>query len=205
MSDFFDSYKRPEWQKRRLEVMQAADFKCQDCGAADKTLNVHHSRYVRGRQPWEYEDHELRCLCEWCHEWRHKALDNMRVYLGQFPRDTLRMVMGYVVGLRCDANGAKMPWVDSSAIRLGLAAAFMDTSDLRDEVNGLTAEDGTLTRDDFYAARETVGKPFRRLAKAAQELEVEHDAIKERLALLEGWGRHGASAAPEPANGTATT
>ena len=31
MSDFFAQYKRPEWQKKRLEVMEASKFMCEDC------------------------------------------------------------------------------------------------------------------------------------------------------------------------------
>lgn len=66
-----DLLKDPRWQRRRLERMQQADFKCECCGKGHETLNVHHLRYVAGRMPWEYEDADLSVLCESCHELQH--------------------------------------------------------------------------------------------------------------------------------------
>jgi hypothetical protein len=54
-----------------LEVLQAADFKCQRCGADDVQLHAHHRQYRRSAAPWEYEPHELECLCEDCHGSEH--------------------------------------------------------------------------------------------------------------------------------------
>lgn len=61
----------PRWQRRRLEIMQVANFKCADCNNREKTLNVHHLKYRHGAAPWEYLDAELVCLCEDCHLMRH--------------------------------------------------------------------------------------------------------------------------------------
>jgi len=61
----------PRWQKRRLEVLACADFRCSRCHHGDKNLQVHHRRYVRGRMPWEYSDVELVVLCDDCHELQH--------------------------------------------------------------------------------------------------------------------------------------
>ena len=64
---YFEQLRHPNWQRKRLEVMQAADFRCELCDDADSTLNVHHKRYVKGRLAWEYENQELQCLCQPCH------------------------------------------------------------------------------------------------------------------------------------------
>lgn len=61
----------PRWQRKRLEVLQRSDFKCEHCGAADKTLHVHHKAYKRGRLPWEYGTKELLALCQDCHQAEH--------------------------------------------------------------------------------------------------------------------------------------
>lgn len=29
-------------------------FRCCQCGSKEKTLNVHHQYYIKGRKPWEY-------------------------------------------------------------------------------------------------------------------------------------------------------
>ena len=63
----------PRWQKKRLEILSAAKFTCQQCKADDKTLHVHHSYYEKGRPVWEYPDLAYHCLCERCHGLRAKA------------------------------------------------------------------------------------------------------------------------------------
>lgn len=67
MATYLELLRDPRWQRRRLEVMSAADFACQRCDAKDKTLNVHHVVYRFGAMPWDYDDSELHCLCEPCH------------------------------------------------------------------------------------------------------------------------------------------
>ena len=61
----------PQWQKKRLEVLEAAGWKCSECGAEDRQLQVHHKRYIAGAKPWEYESDDLAVLCDRCHEKAH--------------------------------------------------------------------------------------------------------------------------------------
>lgn len=61
----------PQWQKKRLEVLEAAGWKCSECGAEDRQLQVHHRRYIAGAKPWEYENADLAVLCDRCHEAEH--------------------------------------------------------------------------------------------------------------------------------------
>src|SRR5689334_17616419 len=117
---YSEKLRDPRWQKKRLEVMAAANWSCQACGDAKETLNVHHAFYVRGRDPWEYEIAELVCLCEPCHEDDHarrndlfRSLLALDAYNGTWMRDGdtqypssgtgLRQTLGYVHGLllRC--------------------------------------------------------------------------------------------------------
>lgn len=67
----------PNWQKRRLEILSLASFECQNCGDTEKTLHVHHRRYIKGRKAWEYADEELSCLCEECHGKEHAAREEL--------------------------------------------------------------------------------------------------------------------------------
>jgi len=68
-SDFTSRYRDPRWQRKRLEILQRDDFKCQaECGAAGKELHVHHFYYVSGRAPWEYPNDALITLCKDCHK-----------------------------------------------------------------------------------------------------------------------------------------
>jgi len=68
MSAYSELLKDPRWQRKRLEILSAADFTCEDCGDKEKTLHVHHKIYKRGAKPWEYQDYDLQCLCADCHE-----------------------------------------------------------------------------------------------------------------------------------------
>jgi hypothetical protein len=71
---YWEKLKDPRWQRKRLEVMEAAGFECESCGDKEATLNVHHKAYKKNADPWEYEIEELACLCEVCHAHEH-ALD----------------------------------------------------------------------------------------------------------------------------------
>lgn len=75
MSDYSEKLKDPRWQRRRLEIMSRDGFSCVCCGRDDKTLNVHHCYYVRGREPWDYPDSSLVTVCEDCHASEHSNRD----------------------------------------------------------------------------------------------------------------------------------
>jgi len=62
----------PRWQKKRLAVLQRADFTCECCGRKDETLHVHHLIYDRGGNPWDAQDDFLECLCATCHAVREE-------------------------------------------------------------------------------------------------------------------------------------
>jgi hypothetical protein len=70
-AEYAEMLKKPQWQKRRLQMLEAAGWKCVECGAEEQQLHVHHKRYIAGAKPWEYEDKDLVVLCERCHEKAH--------------------------------------------------------------------------------------------------------------------------------------
>lgn len=67
--DYSEKLKDPRWQRLRLKKMEASNWSCQCCDNKEKTLHIHHKIYKKC-EPWEYELHELECLCEDCHDWR---------------------------------------------------------------------------------------------------------------------------------------
>ena len=100
---FVEQYKDPRWQRKRLEIMQGADFKCQECGSADKELNVHHIKYETGLKVWEYPDDYLKCFCEFCHK-RHHSIDDTILYQ---TRDLNLKNKSAILKLIWDFNGVK--------------------------------------------------------------------------------------------------
>lgn len=97
---YYEMLQDPRWQKKRLEVLQAADFKCGDCGAGDRTLHVHHMYYERGKKPWEYPDVALRSLCEDCHFRIQDLQAEIAREIGGLHTQDLAMVHGFVVAMR---------------------------------------------------------------------------------------------------------
>jgi hypothetical protein len=101
MNTFKQQYTHPNWQKRRLEIMNLAGFECQNCGDTEETLNVHHKRYISGRKVWEYADDELECLCTSCHMQKHKAMDRLNALLSEETSITsIEYAIGFLEGLR---------------------------------------------------------------------------------------------------------
>ena len=64
---YAEKYKHPNWQRKRLEIMNRADFTCEACGSTNNSLQVHHGYYERGMDPWDYDDDTLHCFCVDCH------------------------------------------------------------------------------------------------------------------------------------------
>lgn len=58
----------PRWQKKRLEILNRDNFRCQHCHRTDKTLHVHHLHYRSNTEPWDYSEEYLLTLCVDCHE-----------------------------------------------------------------------------------------------------------------------------------------
>lgn len=67
-SSYYDKLKRPEWQKKRLEILKRDNFTCQKCKDTETQLHVHHLYYVKDRDPWGYPDLALMTLCSECHK-----------------------------------------------------------------------------------------------------------------------------------------
>ncbi|WP_250532402.1 hypothetical protein [Caballeronia sp. ATUFL_F1_KS39] len=72
MTDYSEKLRDPRWQKARLEIMERDGWRCTNCGATRSTLSVHHRRYVKGLQPWEYHESSLVTLCGCCHYCLHQ-------------------------------------------------------------------------------------------------------------------------------------
>jgi hypothetical protein len=97
---YYELLQDPRWQRKRLEVMQAADFKCERCEAGDKTLNVHHKIYRKGANPWEYQISELMCLCRNCHNEHHGWSEKLKELIANLDASNLEELVGYAEGLR---------------------------------------------------------------------------------------------------------
>lgn len=55
------------WRAKRLEILNRDNFECKKCSDQDAQLHVHHKRYIKGHEPWEYDNFDLITLCDLCH------------------------------------------------------------------------------------------------------------------------------------------
>lgn len=69
----------PRWQKKRLLIYERDNWKCVECGASNNTLHVHHKKYFKGANPWDYDDAYLATLCESCHQKEHGICENKEI------------------------------------------------------------------------------------------------------------------------------
>lgn len=110
----------PQWQRRRLEMLNAASWACRYCGDIDSQLHVHHRQYFKGRMAWEYADQELVVLCEACHKSSHECGDGIKQILATTPE---KIAFAVLAGLFTHPDTDSMPDVVKHAHRNFLALA----------------------------------------------------------------------------------
>ena len=127
-----DQYKHPNWQRKRLEAMEASHFACEDCGDTERTLNVHHQRYVKGRMVWEYELAELMVLCEPCHQAQHQdkeLLFQVLQYAGTAGTRQAACLLGGYLDAQCALDnwvGEELKSAEPGLYELGMAALCLE-------------------------------------------------------------------------------
>lgn len=142
----------PRWQRKRLETMESADFKCEACDAADKTLHVHHLAYRKNAEPWDYARNELAVLCKECHEEIHEsssALDRACVLAKKefglstgYLEEITGMILGYVAR---NVRPLRIQHLNQANIE-GMARIFNMSPD---EIKAAIRKDGMLNTDDL--------------------------------------------------------
>lgn len=137
MSEYWKKLQDPRWQRRRLEVLQRADFTCEQCGSKTETLHAHHKIYRKGREPWEYEDRELSCLCDTCHEMWHDLKNVISELLVDLNEDGIRALAGYGLAMAMEAGRVHDARIGSRFATHAFAQRF-----------GLSEEDVEAIKDD---------------------------------------------------------
>ncbi len=133
---YAEQLKHPNWQRKRLEVMEEAGFACESCGDKDSMLHVHHRRYIKGRMAWDYDNAQLACLCHKCHADEHEKRELLEQLLSTgFGRT--EMALGLLAGhlaasLDLDAHEEEAATkAAGSFVLLGAISAMMNCSPAR--------------------------------------------------------------------------
>lgn len=146
---YSEQLKHPNWQKRRLEMLAAANWKCECCDASEKTLHVHHKRYVKGREIWEYSDSELQVMCETCHAEHHEAHKLLEEVLATADAwDPTSTALGLVAGYMAASYAVDFDLSERARLKsgpsfaIGVIAYVLGTSSVGEvlqALKGLTA------------------------------------------------------------------
>lgn len=149
---YSDLLKDPRWQRKRLEVLERADFACEHCGATEMTLHVHHTHYKKGRKPWEYEGSTLLCLCENCHTLLTNYISEIQSLVGANPVIFAAAVVGFTRGLEVvpDPDTPRRIKVESLGIATGIALLCRTSPD---RVQEMVAADGSIDGQAIRALR----------------------------------------------------
>lgn len=108
---YTEQLRHPEWQKKRLRMLEAAGWECSNCGDKSTTLHVHHRQYFKGRLAWEYGDDELVVLCEPCHANEHEELEGLKQLMARLSPQT---IFALVAGFNMPSD-----WIDAGVIEDG--------------------------------------------------------------------------------------
>lgn len=75
MIDYKKQRKDKRWKEKSKEIKKRDNFTCQLCGKTKVGLNVHHIKYINGRDYWDYPDELLMTVCVDCHKKIHGLYD----------------------------------------------------------------------------------------------------------------------------------
>lgn len=71
--EYQQQLQHPLWLKKRGIILNRDQHKCVQCGS-EHDLQVHHTRYTKGKKAWEYPNATLVTLCKKCHTNVHSDL-----------------------------------------------------------------------------------------------------------------------------------
>lgn len=89
---YLDKLRDVRWQKRRLEVLERANWMCEECrislmSGVHGILEVHHVHYMQGKDPWDYPLQLLMSLCPKHHAERQAVEQDILVAVACVMRD----------------------------------------------------------------------------------------------------------------------
>lgn len=143
---YFKKLLDPRWQKKRLEALEAAEWRCESCMDDSSTLHVHHKQYFKGREPWEYETAQLAVLCAECHENSHADVDPLQwvssfaPVCGPLDRFDASWLLAGALGMPTDAV-PDYPHAKTMSFLGGVAVAMANKVWLCQGVSGFSSLD----------------------------------------------------------------
>lgn len=147
---YWELLQHPNWQRKRLEVLERAHFLCEACASGEKMLHVHHSYYEKGFAPWEYPLASLHALCEECHKSAQDKMALLHRQIGKLSLDDSEMLYGYALGLEAKNDLSAVLDVYGFEVACGIADCWtISVMELIDSV-----QDGVIDGHRLTAIKE---------------------------------------------------
>ncbi len=93
MTDYEAKLKTPEWMEFREHVLDVKGHECENCHRLTERPHIHHSGYVRGREPWDYEVSEVSVVCRECHDVIHRRRKEFEALFDSLEPATLAVLL----------------------------------------------------------------------------------------------------------------
>lgn len=96
--------------------MERDQFRCWECSADNKPLNVHHQRYEHGKMPWEYSGDTLITLCEDCHKTISELVKAIKLETSNLCVRRLQLVYGFILGMKVRTEAPMLSDFDTAGL-----------------------------------------------------------------------------------------
>jgi len=80
----------PKWKIKAQFIRKRDNHKCCTCGKKTNRLQVHHTKYIKGLMPWEYENETLISLCSACHRKEHGIVLKRKTKKKSTPKSIIK-------------------------------------------------------------------------------------------------------------------
>ncbi len=100
------------WKFKADNIRVRDKYECRLCGAKKTQLDVHHIRYIYGREAWDYDDGDFVTLCHKCHEKIHDWQDFEKLVPGSYYYDKELKGVGIVEHKQSDGVCFHACWTD---------------------------------------------------------------------------------------------
>lgn len=141
MKTYSEKLRDPRWGQFRDLAFSILGSECEQCGLDYKRpnngLQVHHKRYIKDREPWEYDIADVSILCGSCHQDVHNCETIWRDLIRALPPwATVKMAeMGETIA-RLDPHSSKICSVKAhSAVKSFLCARTNITTQIHEDSN----------------------------------------------------------------------
>lgn len=140
------------WKFKADNIRIRDKHQCRLCEAKKTQLDVHHIRYIYGREAWDYDDGDLVTLCHKCHEELHNWQDFEDLTPGDYYYDIDAKGVGIVEYKQSDGIDFRACWTDDKHWQEnGHGRLYVEAFSPRENVRKATKAE----IDDFWNKIET--------------------------------------------------